>query len=149
MATLGLLLVGGCAYHQTGLVEVGPRGTTLVEPDGDSVTLVLGEGSQPIRHLEGHLVDVEGQRFMRAVRVEGWRVPEGLHGMAAWVGPLTPMGSQLGLQDRNSGGFYLLDPEAEKALARYADQVVLLEGYVDGPHRIHVLFYRVLAPDPT
>lgn len=148
-AIAGMLLVQGCAYHQTGLVETGPRGTLLVESDGKTVALVLGEEASPVKHLGGHLVDVRGQRFLRNVRVGDWRVPEGLHGMAAWVGPLTPMGSQLGVQDRNSGAFYLLDAEAESALRAHAGQSVLLEGYVDGPHRIKVLYYRVLATAST
>jgi len=100
----------------------------------------------PLAHLEGYLVHVDGRRVFRTVRVEDWQVPEGVHGMTAWVGELRTLGVQLGIQDRNSGGFYLLDAEAEARLADDAGKVVLVEGYVIGPHRVKVMYARVLEP---
>jgi hypothetical protein len=51
----------------------------------------------------------------------------------------------LGLQDRNSGAYYLLDPDAALELSPYVGLPVLVEGYVEGAHRVRVLYYRVLG----
>jgi hypothetical protein len=56
---------------------------------------------------------------------------------------------QVGLQDRNTGSFYFVDDVAASTLAPYVGLPVLVEGWVDGPQRINVQFYRVLADDPA
>ena len=58
-------------------------------------------------HAVGNL-----NRLFGALRVTTWEVPEGLHGMAVWIGRLERRGMQLGLLDHDSGAFYLLDEEA-------------------------------------
>jgi hypothetical protein len=58
---------------------------------------------------------------------------------------LVGRGVQLGVQDRNSGAYYLVDEAAVQDLEPFIGKPVLLEGYVDGAHRIAVLYYRVLA----
>ncbi len=132
-------LLFGCATHVRGLVEPTPTGARLTTVEGRSYRLILTPQSAPIHSLDGHLVDAWGTRVFRTVRVGRWMVGEGLHGMPTWVGELVVLGDQLGVEDVNSGVFYLLDDASAPALQAYAGEIVLLEGYVTGPHRVHVL----------
>lgn len=146
---VGVLWVGpGCAWKGEGLVAHHGLGTTVTTPTGGRLKLVLGESDRALAHLDGHLVMLEGRRAFGSLRVTDWSVPEGTHGMAAWVGRLERRGVQLGLQDRNSGAYYLLDSASWPVLSGAVGQEVLVEGYVDGPHEVKVMFYRVLAKQP-
>lgn len=136
----------GCAVTMTGLVVERGAGVALQEPDGHELRLVVTGESLPMRNLEGHLARVEGRRAFGTLTVTDWQVLEGLHGLQAWVGELRWHGAQLGVLDRNSGGFYLLDESANEALAPLVDGVVLVEGYVVGPNRVKVVAYRDLQP---
>jgi len=142
-ALLTVLLVG-CAGHVRGLVEPTPAGSRLTTVEGRVYKLILTGESTPIHRLDGHFVDAWGQRVFNTIRVSRWTVGEGLHGMPTWVGKLVVMGEQLGIEDMNSGVFYLLDDKAAGTLRVHADKVVLVEGYVDGPHMVHAVYYRLL-----
>jgi hypothetical protein len=113
--------------------------------DGEHYRLALPADARPLAHLDGHTTVIDGTRTFDVVRVTDWKVPEGLHGMPAWVGRLEEQGVQVGLLDRNSEAFYLVDAGAADLLRPDVGKVVLLEGYVEGPHRVHVVYYRVLA----
>lgn len=134
----------GCAFHATGLARPTPGGPTLEVIDGTTWRLVVGPDAAPLAALDGHTVTIDGQRVFGTVRVSDWRVDEGLHGMPVWVGPVQRMGAQIGVDDRNSGAFYWVDDAATRTLAAHVGEVVLLEGYVDGPHRVKVLYWRPL-----
>lgn len=139
-----LSATAGCAFHATGLARPTSGGPTLQTIDGTTLRLVVGPDAAPLGHLDGHTVTVDGQRVFGAVRVTDWRVEEGLHGMPVWVGPVQRMGAQIGIEDRNSGAFYWVDDAAIRTLSAHVGQVVLVEGYVDGPHRVKVLYWRPL-----
>ncbi len=148
VAGIAAAILSGCAVRTTGLVRPSDTGARLIESDGEEWRLVLLGPSVALGSLDGHTVWVSGQRFLGAIRVADWKVVDGLHGMHAMVGPLRRMGAQIGVEDRNSGAFYWLDDAAARKLEGHVDGIVLLEGYVDGPHRLHVMFFRVLtAPD--
>ena len=138
------VLLGACAAHVRGLVEPAGAGARLTTVDGRVYKLILTGGAVPIRALGGHLIDVQGPRLANAIRVGTWSVGDGLHGMPTWVGKLVVMGDRVGIQDINSGALYFVDEKAGDLLRASDDQVVLLEGYVDGPHTVKVLYYRVL-----
>ena len=144
IASLAALLVS-CAFHETGLVSHEENGTILERMDGRRFHLVLPPTARALSYLDGHTADVWGNSWFHHVRVTDWKIPEGLHGMATWVGTLEERGIQIGLLDRNSGAYYLVDADAAESLAAFAGKPVLLEGYVDGPHRVRVLYFRVLA----
>lgn len=131
-----------------GLVESSGPGTTLVTPEGRRLRLVLGEESAPLSDLDGQMVRIEGQRGLGAVHVTNWKVPEGPHGMEAWIGALEPQGSQLGLADHNSGAYYLLDGPSSEALWGSRGHLVILEAYVVGPHRLQVTWWQDLEEEP-
>lgn len=138
----------GCAAHLTGLVDRSADGLSLSTPEGRHYRLVAVGDAAPLVHLDGHIAEVEGRRVFRTVTVTDWSVPQGLHGMPAWVGTLERRGVQLGLSDRNSGTFWWLDPVAAETLAPYVGVPVLVEGYVEGAQRIVVVYYRVLDGRP-
>jgi hypothetical protein len=142
---IGFAVLGGCAWKGEGLIEGRPLGPVLMTSTGQELRLVLGEQDRSLAELDGHLVMIEGRRALGALQVREWTLPEGVHGMAAWVGRLERRGAQLGLLDRNSGAYYVLDPDAWDALEGAVGAEVLVEGYVDGPHRVKVLWYRVLT----
>ncbi len=141
-----LLAQAGCAAQTMGIVHpAAPRGVVLDTPQGERYRLGLPRDAHPMRWLDGHLVEVEGTRIFKHLRVEGWSVLEGRHGLPVWVGPIEVRGSQVGMQDRNSGSFVFLDERAVPVLSPHAGRVVLVEGYVEGAHRIRVVYFRILA----
>lgn len=137
----------GCAVRAVGIVHPGTPRPTLETVEGAHWTLDTPGDAGPLRYLDGHTVKIEGSRVGRRVRVDTWQIPEGLHALQVWVGPLETRGAQVGLLDHNSGAYYVVDEAAGDALARYRGLPVLLEGWVDGAHRVRVMYYRVLA-DP-
>jgi hypothetical protein len=139
-----ILALAGCAWHGRGLVEPGASGAHLTDIHGRRVLLVTDEASRPLQRLDGHLTEVWGRRFIGPVQVRDWRVLEGVHGLAVWVGPVVLQGVQVGLQDHNSGSFYFVDREAARVLGARPGETVLVEGHVDGPNRVKVLYYRWL-----
>jgi hypothetical protein len=143
---IAVLALGACAFHETGLVHAGAASTMLETPEGKSYRLILVGEAAPVAFLDGHLADIRGTRTFHTVAVRDWKVAEGLHGMAAWVGVLEQTGVQIGLLDRNSGAYYVVDRDGADVLYRYVGEPVLLEGYVEGAHQVHVLYFRVLAP---
>ncbi len=128
------------------MVKASGPGTVLVTQDGRDVRLVLGADAAPLANLDGLAVELEGQRGLGAIRVSSWRVVEGPHGMPTWVGALEPQGSQIGIADRNSGAYYLLDPESTELLWEHRGKLVIFEGYVSGPHSVHVLWWQEIGP---
>ncbi len=140
---------GACAFRSTGLVHPAEGGVYLENLDGQRWKLVAGDRNAPVLFLDGHLTEVKGLRSGQSVRVSEWRVIEGRHGMSTWVGVVEGAGTQLGLHDRNSGSFVWVDSESAQALQKWIGTTVLLEGYVEGPQRVRVMYLRVLAPDAT
>jgi hypothetical protein len=141
---LAALLLTGCPFHETGLVRPTDEGTVLETPTGDQFRVVTAGQAAPLAALDGHTTEVWGTRISRRVHVTDWKVLEGLHGLPAWVGELDQRGIMIGVQDRNSGAYYLVDPDSAETLKPYVGKTVLLEGYVEGAHRVRVLYFRVL-----
>lgn len=139
----------GCAVHLVGIVAPGDgRGTTLTTMEGKPYRLILSGDAKPMAYLDGHEAEIDGVKTFGRVRVQKWKVTQGLHGLEVWVGPLDERGVQVGIQDRNTGSYFLLDPDGAEALVPYVGETVLLEGYVVGAHVVKVVYYRVLAPKP-
>ncbi len=146
-AVLFAVLAGasGCAVHLVGIVEPTAQGPVLETPRGEQHHLLLDAGSRPMAALDGHLVEVDGRKLPGGVRVEEWRIIEGPHGMTTWAGNVVAYGVQIGIEDRNSGALYFVDDLAARALQPHLGEIVAVEGYVDGPHRIQVLYWTLLA----
>ncbi|TNE89119.1 MAG: hypothetical protein EP330_11815 [Deltaproteobacteria bacterium] len=145
--SLSALLLTGCAVRHTGFCYGTETGAELRLLDGKVERLVLAEDSAPLHFLEGHTTEIEGKKALGRIHVEDWRVHDGLHGLPVWVGPLVSHAGELGIQDRNSGVFYYLDPASARSLDPYFGDVVLLEGWVQDARRVKVAYFRVLA-DP-
>jgi hypothetical protein len=146
-AAVLVLAFGGsaCATHQTGLVHPAAEGADLETMEGERYHLILVREATELAWLDGHVLEVWGRRIAHAITVTDWRVSEGLHGMPAWHGLLDERGVQVGLLDRSSGAYYLVDDLAADTLRPYVGLPVLVEGYIEGSHRIRVLYFRVLA----
>lgn len=140
---LAMLLLG-CAWKGEGLVESTSTGPYLQASTGQRWRLVPSEEDRILKHLDGQIVTVEGRRVFKNLTVKRFSIPAGVHGMSVWFGTLERRGVQLGLQDRNNGGFYLLQPGYPDAIEDAVGAQVLVEGYIDGPHRIRVLHHRIL-----
>jgi hypothetical protein len=139
----------GCAITLTGNVaplEEG-SGTGLTTVEGERWALGLPPEAAPLAWLDGHLAEVEGTHVGHKVRVTDWKVLEGLHGLQVWVGPLDVMGIQVGIADRNTGSYFILDEASWDVLGPFAGRTALVEGYVEGAHRLKVVYYRVLSPE--
>ena len=137
-------VLAGCAWKGEGLVETGSLGSTLNVSTGQHWKLVYGAEHRALSHLDGQIVVIEGRRMLNNLSVTSFRIPSGIHGMPVWYGTLEQRGVQLGLTDRNNGGFYLLGRESWEGLRDHVGAEVLVEGYVDGPHRIKVLYHQIL-----
>jgi hypothetical protein len=142
---LATALMSGCATHVIGVVEPTDPGTMLTTSTGQHYRLALGREASPMRWLDGHMAEVSGPRVGRRIQVKEWKVIEGLHGLPVWVGVLEARGVQIGLHDRNSGAYYFVDQDAVDTLWPFLGEPVLLEGYVEGAHRVRVVYFRVLA----
>ena len=137
---------GGCATHQVGMVTPGESGGAVMRTsEGREFRLVLDQESAPLRYLDGHLADVHGIKMFKRIAVTDWTVVEGLHGLQVFVGVLEGQGSQIGLTDRTSKAYYLVNRESAPDLEPFVGKPVLLEGIVSGPHIVEVMYYRVLA----
>jgi hypothetical protein len=137
----------GCSVHVVGLVQPDDGSVSLVELNGSWHRLALSGDNEMLRFLDGHLVSVEGSKHGRRVDVMDFTIEEGLHGMQVWVGHLESTGTGMGLLDKNSGAFYVVDKDSEPVFSGYEGSPVLIEGYVNGPNQIKVMFYRSLSED--
>ena len=138
----------GCAAHLRGLVAASEGVSLLAETGGELRLVLVGPDANALSQLDGFEVEVWGQRAFGALRVARWHVSDGLHGMPVFVGEISPQGVQVAIEDRNTGAVYFLDDATARELLNEPGALVLVEGYVDGPHRIHVVDRRILRPSP-
>lgn len=148
LSVLSTLLLTACVWKGEGLIQSTPLGPVVQTSTGARLRLVHGPDDAALDGLDGFRVLLEGQRVFRTLRVSDWEIPEGVHGMAVWVGRLERRGVQLGLSDHNSGAYYLLESSSWPDLQDAVGSWVAIEGYVDGPHRVVVLHHQVLVADP-
>ncbi|MEQ1503895.1 MAG: hypothetical protein ABMB14_16760 [Myxococcota bacterium] len=134
----------GCLVHRVGWVETADGPVELISADGDRERLLLLPAASAVRQLDGHLVEIDGRKGLRRIQVAGWRVVEGPHALPVWVGPIQRLGVQIGVQDLSSGALVFVDAAAEDALGTHVGQLVAVEGYIDGPQRIQVQYWRLL-----
>ena len=141
-------LLGGCVRTVQGVVQVSANQDVRLEHvyGGDTRLLFADSEDRLLHSLSGHSVVVEGKVTAAGVRIGGWRVLEGPHALPVWIGVLQLRGGELGLFDRNSDVFYYLEKESSKHLYSSVGRWAVLEGYVDGPHTLRVMYYDVLDP---
>lgn len=142
----GFLLTSGCIpAHKIGLMKTVNGQPQLVTMDGDKTKLKLQNESEALRILDGPSVEVWGKTNLSGhLVVNRFRVHEGNHGLAVWIGQLRRLGVQLGIDDANSGAFYLMGEGSWRHLEPFVGDRLLIEGFVDGPHRVKVLHFQVL-----
>lgn len=145
-ASFILLSTAACAVSARGLVRPTDAGPQLIEPTGRTWDLRLpNDRARLLRHLDGEEVQVEGARRGGDLRVDTWSLREGTHGLQVFLGPVGERDGTVFVQDEVSGGPVRVDAATARALSAYREQVVLLEGYVEGAQAVRVVYYRVLA----
>jgi hypothetical protein len=137
----------GCAVRVRGVVESPDGAARLRMVDGRSLRLVALGPAAGLGDLDGAWVEVAGERTLGTLRVSWWTVTEGPHGFPAFVGILQPLGAQLAIADRGSGATLVLDPAITKSLWPDRGRLAVLEGYIDGPHQLHVTWSHVVAAE--
>jgi hypothetical protein len=139
---VGLIALLACAAKVQGVVGVqGPR-VALTEPDGTSWHLVYSPEDGELRRLEDCTLEVQGRRLGQRVTVEDWKVLASAQGSTPYVGVLVRRGSNLVLQDRNSGQPVIL--EGDEQLQDLVGRTVLVSGYVVGPQVVQVMAVSLL-----
>lgn len=141
-----LLILGGCAVHGHGVV-VAADPPMMRLSEGQEYTLRVDEGVRELTQITDVVVEYWGRKRGRVLTVDDYKVGEGPHGMPTWIGTLTASGARLGLQDRNSGLFYVISEEDVDQIEDLVGETLLIEGYVDGPHEIRLMFITVLDLD--
>ena len=142
--TLGAL--DGCAGTWSGFVERSAQGeTTLAGPTGDRHKLVLLGEARQLGMAEDYYAEVEGEKWLGRIRVRDWKLHYGPRSLTVWTGNLESRGIQVGLLDRNSGGYYFIEEESGGELSEFIGKPVLIEGYVEGAHHVRVVYFRLLT----
>ena len=137
----------GCALQSevAGVVRVQDgSGVHLDAMSGESVRLSLSGDAAWLSDLNGASVWVAGPRLGQRIWVGDWRVVTGADGSAPYLGLLRRHGANLVLADRNSGAEYVFDPSSYSQLESSAGKIVLVNGFVVGPHMLHVVDWRVM-----
>ena len=134
-------LLAGCATHRVGYVAVEERRVELREVEGRERPLVLLGDAVDLRAMDQHLVEVDGLRTPAGLRVDRFRPLEGPHALPVWYGPVQQWGVQVGVQDLPSGALVWVDDRAAAELLPHLGDRVVVEGYVEGPQRIRVMYW--------
>lgn len=148
-AALALLLSSACTGPVRGVIQPVGTAVAVVDLQGGKHRLALGDIGQPLRYLDGCVVEVEGPQLGRRVLVRDWSVITAEDGSAPYVGRLKRQGSNLIMEDRNSGSIVILEADPVLGLSAWIDQPVMVVGYISGPHRITVVAFRGLAAEPA
>lgn len=142
---LGLASACVVPVRAVGVVRPVEGGWALSSTQGRSAPLLLPGDARLLQTLDGELVEVEGLNRRGAIEVTSFRVAEGRHGLSAWIGRLGSTPDGLVVQDLDSGvPLRLSDPDG--ALYDAVGEVVLVEGFVNGPLGVSVYDWRVLRP---
>lgn len=144
-----LALLTGCALSasRTGLVRPEGDRVLLETYEGRRVVLALDAEAEPVRYLEGCVVVVEGPRLGRRVWVEDWYVQDAGDGSSGFVGLLRRHGSNLVIEDRNTGTTLRIDDLSAARLRGMEGHTVLLMGHVVGGGIVEVVGVRLLEAD--
>ncbi len=139
----------GCAAAHKGMVEVEPASVGAADAwlrtsEGRRYRLRLDEDSQAVRAMEGCIVDVEGKALGRSLLVRSWQVTDAGDGSAPYVGALRQHGSNLVIDDRNSGMPLVLDPGSATRLVPHVGKYLMISGYVVGAQTLHAVSFRIL-----
>ena len=148
---LALPCLGACIASHRGLVESeggagGPlEQVTLCTPEGREFTLRSAEEMDILRALDGCTLDVSGPVVAGSMVVRDWRVLDAGDGSAPYLGLLRQHGSNLVIDDRNSGMPLVLDEPSAARLGQHTGGVVMISGYVIGAQLLHVVTFRILV----
>ena len=149
MGALILLGLTSCALNaqESGLLRHSQDTLHLDNVHGETWELRLKGDAEWLEHLEGHSVRVSGSRWGDRIHVKEWMVLAGADGSAPYLGLLERHGANLVLNDRNSGARFVFDPTSFEAIESGVGKVVLVRGFVVGPHVLHVVDWEILGAE--
>ncbi len=144
---LAVLPTAGCVASHKGLVEASAGhedAAQLRTATGRTFALRSTEEAELLRALEGCTIQATGPMVAGSMVVQEWTVIEAGDGSAPYIGLLRQHGSNLVIDDRNSGMPLVLDEASAARLARHAGKVVMISGYVVGAQLLHAVNFRIL-----
>lgn len=140
------LLLAGCTLPVSarGLVSAAEGGLVITASNGKSRPLAVNAEVAALTHTEGLLVEVEGLLRRGVIEVDTFRIVEGPHGMAAYVGRLIETPTGLWLEQPGGQPSVRLDDRQVPA-PNAVGRVVLVEGLVDADDTVHVVAWLLLG----
>lgn len=143
-----LAMATACVHPRRGLVRVESDVVVLETPDGSRHHIDPTGAGRLLAGLDGCEVEVEA-RGRRVLRVRDWEILAGPDGSQPYIGRLHTGGGSWLLDDRNTGGTLWLDLSDAVGLSAHAGELVVVSGYVEGPQRIHVVWWTALPDAPA
>jgi len=116
----------------------------FVDADGGHWDLVLTGDARALEVLGGCGVELEGLKVGKRLTVVDWRVTAAPDGSAPFIGPLRRHGSNLVLEDRTTNGLLVLEAKSSAEMATAVGDMVMVMGFVVGPHVVRVVAWSVL-----
>ncbi len=136
------LLIFACATTPIlGLIDDG----SLLSPEGTSLRLVVDAAHAEVSYLDGCTVEITGPQVAHRIWVREWRVLASIDGSTPYIGPLRAHGSNLVLEDRDSGFDILLEEPSAAPLWEHAGEPVMVVGLVVAPQVVRVMGWRLLS----
>lgn len=145
---LPVLLLACAHLTRTGVVVDASGAVELRTYNGEAVRLGLDEGSEPIRYLNGVVVEVTGPAMVGGIRVRDWFVKDAGDGTGGFVGVLRAYGGRIVMDDRNTKTMIILEDGLSEPLRPWIGQPVLVVGTVVGGNIVRPVAWRLLAEEP-
>lgn len=143
-----VLLALACAHlTRTGVVVDAEGRTELRTYEGEAVRLKLDDTSDPIRYLNGVVVEVSGPPMVGGIQVKDWFVRDAGDGTGGFVGVLRAYGGRIVMDDRNTKTMIILEDGLSEPLRPWIGQPVLVVGTVVGGNIVRPVVWRLLAPE--
>lgn len=138
----------GCATHRLGLLvydQAAADPPVVRGPDGAQTVIAARGDADPVRFLDGCIVELTGPMAFGVLHVRDWRVIDAGDGSGNFVGTLRAYGARLIIDDRNSRSPVILDDLTAAPLRPYVGYPVLVIGHVTGAGYVVPVAFRVLA----
>jgi hypothetical protein len=135
----------GCAVSVRGAIVPSGDNVVVRELSGEQTPLRLRGSARVLRFLDGELIELSGTQSWGQLRVQEWRLIEGVSGIPAYIGIVERYGRQLVLREYNSGARVLLEPDVTQELLSFIGKPVMVEGYIDEHNQLAVVHYQILV----
>ena len=141
------LAMCGCTlqFKKNGLLLKEDNKVYLRTIQGESYHIHAGKDGKYLEQLGGCQIQLQAKRLLNHLWLDSWVIQDAGDGSAPFLGRLERRGIQWVMNDLNSKALYILDG-LDLLYTPQNDQVVLVVGYINGPHLIKVVSVKVLEP---